>query len=412
MAHKRIKLLLFYIILNREKIWYNRAKLDNKRVNLSFKITNKIKNLDIEDIKEHLFHYSYDNKILKSLIKNDTAKDDISYMTAYSSFKGEVYENIIYELLMNYALTNEKIKGFILKGPYQDKENKYIKSGLLINKTSQIVFRSAYKDISEFDALFFTKDSLYFVEMSTSKKTSSLNKRLAKKYALLKMIFPNFKIKALIVLTKGSVGLSSFPSYATIWVTEDINDDSLIEKIIFAKKVKNDLQTLEAPQNDKYLEVLNIKYKKFQYFPTLQWILDTSRKNPKFSVDLRFFSSMKMTLYFDLYTKLYIGYILSEDFKKLYLDFDMEVLDSKVVVTLEKINQNTIALVYYAKLTNKKLYRIYLENANVSIKEKEPDGFTNAEVKFFMKIFELKHKLTLKDIAHILKNISLIEFKK
>ncbi|MDZ7818701.1 MAG: hypothetical protein U5K55_08810 [Aliarcobacter sp.] len=82
--------------------------------------------------------------------------------------------------------------------------------------------------------------------MSTSKKTSSLNKRLAKKYALLKMIFPTLNINALIVVTKGSVGLKNFPPYATIWLTNDLEDEELIEKIIFAKKVKNDASNFES----------------------------------------------------------------------------------------------------------------------------------------------------------------------
>ncbi|RBQ28134.1 hypothetical protein [Aliarcobacter vitoriensis] len=380
---------------------------------MQFKITDKIKNLDIEDIKDNLFHYSYDNKTLKSLFKSDVSKEEISYLTAYSSFKGEIYENIIYELLLDYAKTNDDIEGFVLKGPYQDKENKFIKSGLLIDRTSQIVFKSAYKDISEFDALFFTKDGLYFVEMSTSKKTASLNKRLAKKYALLKMIFPYLKINALIVLTSGSTGLRNFPEYATIWVTKDLEDESLIEEMIFTKRVKNDLQTLKAPDNEKYLEADSLKYKKFPYFPTLEWILNTSRKNPKFSVDLRFFSSPKMELYFDIYTKLYIGYMEVEEFKKIYQDFDMQVDTQRVIVTLEKVNQTQIDVVYYAKLTDKKLYRIRLEDGcEVSVKQKEPDGFTNAEVRFFMKVLEDKHILNLKDINHLLKNISLIEFKK
>ena len=261
---------------------------------MQFKITNKIKNLEIGELKDNLFHYSYDSKTLKSLFKNNISKDNISYITAHSSFKGEIYENIIYELLMDYALNNDDIKGFVLKGPYQDMENKFIKSGLLIDRTSQIVFKSAYKDISEFDAMFFTENKLYFVEMSTSKKTSSLNKRLAKKYALLKMIFPSLEINALIVLTAGSVGLNNFPSYATIWVTKDLDDDDLIEKIIFAKKVKNDLQTLKAPENKKYLEAFSLKYKKFAYFPTLEWILNGARKNPKFKIDLSFFSNYSL----------------------------------------------------------------------------------------------------------------------
>ena len=95
---------------------------------MQFKITNKIKNLEIGELKDNLFHYSYDSKTLKSLFKNNISKDNISYITAHSSFKGEIYENIIYELLMDYALNNDDIKGFVLKGPYQDMENKFIKS--------------------------------------------------------------------------------------------------------------------------------------------------------------------------------------------------------------------------------------------------------------------------------------------
>ena len=374
-----------------------------------FTITDKIKQLDIEDIKENLFHYSYDNKSLKALVKNNTSKEDLSYISAYSSFKGEIYENIVYELLLQYALTQDEITRFVLKGPYQDKENLYIKSGLLIDRSSQIVYKSAYKDISEFDALFFTKDSVYFVEMSTSKKTSSLNKRLTKKYALLKMIFPTLIIKALIVVTVGSTGLKNFPSYATIWLTNDLEDEELIEKIIFAKKVKNDVQTLKAPKHSKYIEALKVKYTKFQYFPTLEWILNKSRENPKFTVDLKFFSSPKLGLFFDIYTKLYIGFINTQEFLTLYPDFNLKIKSDRIIVTIEKVNQTQLDIVYYAKETNGKLKRVRLEENNVSIKDKELDGFTNAEVRFFMKILEDKHHLTVENIHHILNNISLIK---
>ena len=344
------------------------------------------------------------------MVKNNISKDDISYITAYSSFVGEIYENIIYELLLKYALENKDIKSFVLKGPYQAKENHFIKSGLLIDRSSQLVYKSAYKDISEFDALFFTEDSVYFVEMSTSKKTASLNKRLAKKYALLKIIFPSLEIKALIVLTKGSTGTKNFPEYSTIWLTNDLNDDDLIEKIIFAKKVKNELQTLKAPEDKKFIEAYSIKYKKFPYFPTLEWILNISRKHPKFEVDLKFFSTPKMFLYFDIYTKLYIGYINSKDFKELFNDFCYIVKEDKIIVTLEKINQSEIDVVYYVKETNEKLQRVRLcGNDEVSIKEKEPDGFTNAEVRFFMKVLDDTHRLSVDNIKHILKNISIIK---
>ncbi len=377
-----------------------------------FNISEKIKNLDFKNIEERLFHYSYDSNNLKALLKDNISKDSPAYISAYGSFKGEVYENIVYELLVEYALENEEIKRFVVKGPYQDKENKYIKSGLLIDKSSQIVYKSAYKDISEFDALFFTKDSLYFVEMSTSKKTSSLNKRLAKKYALLKLIFPTFEIKALIILTKGSIGLKNFPSYATVWVTEDIKDETLIKNIIFSKKKNKNKKTLKAPTHRKFIETYSVKYKKFQYFPTLQWILERSRSNPKFIVDLKFFSSYKLKLFFDIYTKLYIGYLSLEDFNTLFPSLDYKVKNKqneKILVTIEKVNQTQLDIVYYIRLSNKVLKRVRYFNNQTSVKDKEPDGFTNAEVRFFLTVLEPKHQLYINNINFIKDKLHLIK---
>ena len=110
-----------------------------------FNITQKIKNLDIDNLENNLFHYSYDSKSLRSLFRNNISKEDMSYISAYSSFRGEVYENVVYELLLEYALSEDLITRFVLKGPYQDKENLYIKSGLLIDRSAQIVYKSAYK---------------------------------------------------------------------------------------------------------------------------------------------------------------------------------------------------------------------------------------------------------------------------
>ncbi len=375
-----------------------------------FKISEKIKNLDIREIQNNLFHYSYDSRTLKKLLKDKTSKDDPSYLATYSSFQGEVYENIIYELLLDYAKDNESIIKFILKGPYQNKENMFIKSGLLIDRKSQIVYKSSYKDISEFDALFFTKDSVYFVEMSTSKKTSSLNKRLAKKYALLKVIFPFLKIKALIVVTKGSIGVRNFPSYATVWLTKDINNDALLKKIAFSKKVDNNIKTLKAPKDNKFIEVLKLRYKKFQYFPTLEWILKKSRGNPRFVVDLKFFSSPKLSLFFDIYTKLYIGYLDSEEFVKILPSFNLHVKTNRILVTIEKVNQTELDIVYYIKETNGKLKRFRIsDDGEVSIKDKDPEGFTSAEVRFFMNVLEPSHILYKNNITFIKDKLFLIK---
>ena len=76
---------------------------------------------------------------------------------------------------------------------------------------------------------------------------------------------------------------------------------------------------------------------------------------------------------------------------------------------LSAIPEHRKNIVYYAKETNGKLKRIRLEENNVSIKDKELDGFTNAEVRFFMKVLEEKHHLTIDNIKHILNNFSLIK---
>jgi len=369
-----------------------------------FPISNDIKNLNVTSIKNNLFSYKYDIKKLIAYFDNPT--EELEHF--FSSFKGEVYENIIYELLLEYAKTSDKITKFILKGPHQKRDLKQNKSGLLIDNSNQIVYKASYKDISEFDALFFTEKELFFVEMSTSKKTASLNKRLFKKQALLKVLFPYLEIKALIVLTKGSVGLNNFPSYCTIWVTNDFDDDNLLKELIEKKKDKK-VSFHDEKKDAKFIEASSITHSNFKYFQTLKWILYKVRSNNRFSVDLGFFNTKDLNLYFDIYTKLYVGYIKIDDFRKLVEDYDFEVRDDKVIVSIEKINQKTFGIVYYPKNKNGQLKRVRIDGEKISIKDKEAEGFTNAEIKFMLNVLDEKFILSLEDITHINKNISIIK---
>jgi hypothetical protein len=365
-----------------------------------FKITEDIKHLNISSIKQNLFYYKYDNRRLKSLIKRKEDKTSVSYLSAHSSFVGEIFENIIYELLLQYAKSQEEITKFILKGPHQNSDNRFFKSGLLIDKSAQIVYKSAYKDISEYDAMFFTKDSVYFVEMSTSKKTASLNKRLHKKQALLKVLFPSLKIKALIVLTQGSVGIKRFPSYCTVWVTKDFTDENLLNELLYSKYEK---KQLPYEKHKKFVQTYHIRYKKFQYFQTLEWILHECRQKKQYVIDLSFFTSKPLGLYFDIFTKLYLGYMSQEEF--LYAVPFYEGKIKRVIVSLEKINTKTYDIVYYVKHENGKLYRVFVQGEDVNIKEKEQEGFTNAEVRFLLHILKEEHVLLLKQINGVRKLI-------
>ena len=63
--------------------------------------------------------------------------------------------------------------------------------------------------------MFITKSNeLYFVEMTLVKSVLKLRKRLRKKKALLEIIFPDYEIKALIILNEGATGTKQFPSYS------------------------------------------------------------------------------------------------------------------------------------------------------------------------------------------------------
>lgn len=365
-----------------------------------FKITDDIKSLNLEKLKSNLFQYPYTTKNIKKLILNDEPTDSATFIAAYTSFKGEVFENIIYEHLINYALNEELITAFVLKGPYQNQTLKYYKSGLMLDNSAQIVYKSAYKDISEFDALFFTADSVYFVEMSTSKKTDSLVKRLYKKSALLKMLFPNLIVRSLIVLTEGSKGISKFPSYCTVWITKDIEDDELLNQIIFDEEEK---RFLFVQKHKKFIQTYKVKYEKFQYFQTLETILEKSRSHPKYALDLNFFKSKQMSIYFDIFSKLYIGYILEDEFVKLVPSYNLKARESKIVVTIEKINTKLYDFVYYVKEKNGKLKRLYVAKDEVKLKDKELDGFTNAEIRFVFNILKEKYAFTCDELQQIKK---------
>lgn len=358
------------------------------------KISNEIKNLDTTKIKEHLFFYKYDSRNVKPLLKSENKEIPLEDIATYNSFKGEVFENIIYELLLEYALHNDFITKFVLKGPHQNRIDKFYKTGLMIDKKLQIAYKSNYKDISEFDALFFTNDALYFVEMSTSKKTVSLNKRLEKKYALLKVLFPKFHIRALIILTQGTVGLKRFPQYCTIWITKDLNDDDLLKQLVFNRKKRN----FKTPYtHEKFIEAYTVRHSKFIYFQTLEWIFKKSRE--KGFVDLNFFKSKKLSLYFGIYTKLYIGFLDIEEFLKLVPSYSDYILN--VFVTIEKINTKDFDLVFYVKNQNGKLKRVRITTKETSIKDKELDGFTNAEVRFMKYLVKPEYFLELDYIKQL-----------
>lgn len=376
--------------------------------NTFLKLPSYIKNLDISAISDNLYFYTYHNRYLQKLQKTDIDKEDPHYISTYSSFIGEVFENVIYELLLKYALESKEIKKFVLKGPHQNHyEN--LKNGLMIDRNSQIVYKAGYKDVTEFDALFFTQDSVCFVESTIVKTTTSLRKRLKKKKALLELLFPNLKVKALIILSEGAMGVNVFPSYCRVWVTNTFNDEKIIYDLIQHNNTHKDKSFIQY-SDKKLVHSKDIVVANFKYFDTLSWILKTLRKNNRQIIDFSFLQTKQMLQYFEIYSKFYIGYTDSDSFVRLLKSLNISnisediplqnIQEDQIIITIEKTKEGYV-LLYYLKIIDDKLKKLEVSGEDLIVSNKDPKGFTASETKFMKYLFKKSYKLSVNDILTV-----------
>ncbi|MBW6488946.1 hypothetical protein [Sulfurimonas sp.] len=366
------------------------------------KISKSIKTLDESDIADNLLHYDYNVKYLLSLIRKGVSLDDQHFLSSYRSFEGEVFENYVFEKLLIYAVENDEIEKFVLKGFHQDKIKSYANT-LSISEKQQIVYRTKSREISEFDAMFITKNQeLYFVEMTLVKSVLKLRKRLRKKKALLEIIFPNYEIKALIILNEGATGVRQLPSYCSVWLTEEFSAKGVLDYIVDTDARK--LLPKKRIKSSKMIEAHTLKLYPFRYYNTISWITKTIRSHKKFVIDMNFLMSEKVQRYHDLYNKFYIGYIdASEVRDELNLDKSCKD-DHRVIVALEKKHTDEITLTYYIHQTRKVLYIYSYDDNNKIVREKkDPYGITITEVYHISKMMDEKYKLNTSNLAMIRK---------
>ena len=364
-------------------------------------ISNSIKTLDDSDISDNIFHYDYNSKHLISLIKKGIEEDDPVYLSSYRSFEGEVFENFIYEKLLRYAEQSDEIDKFVLKGFHQKKDRAFANT-LSISEKHQIVYRTKSKEISEFDAMFIVKNQLYFVEMTLVKSVLKLRKRLRKKKALLEIIFPNYEIKALIILNEGASGTKQFPEYCKVWFTDEFSASNVLEYI--KDSDKKQLKPKDIINSHKMIEAQSLKLHPFRYYNTMSWITKTLRKHKKHILDMYFLMNDKIQRYHDLYNKFYIGYINIELAKQM-LDLDDDYDESqRVVVAIEKKHSDEIILTYYIQKTRKVLFLYYFDDNGVLSKEKkDPFGITVTEVYHSNKVMDDNYELTLANLKTVKK---------
>ena len=366
-------------------------------------ISRSIQLLEKDDIADNVLHYRYNTKHLLSLIKEGISEDDPTFMSSYRSFEGEVYENFIYEKLLRYAKENDEIDKFILKGYHQDKYKSYPNT-LSISEKQQIVYRTKSREISEFDAILITKkQELYFVEMTLVKSVLKLRKRLRKKKALLEIIFPNYEIKALIILNEGATGTKQFPDYCKVWFTKEFSAKDVLSYIVDEKPRK--LLKKESINSKKMIETDKLKLYPFKYYNTMTWITKTLRMHKKHILDIYFLMNYKIQRYHDLYNKFYIGYCrVSEIAELLSLNIEEYDENQRVVVAIEKKHSNEIILTYYIQKTRKLLHLFSFDDENRMTKEKkDPYGITVTEVYHVNRFMDSSYELSVANLITIKK---------
>jgi len=373
-------------------------------------ISQSIKNLEKEDIADNLLHYVYNTKHLLSLIKKGIDLEDPSYLSSYRSFEGEVYENFIYEKLLRYAEENDYITKFILKGFHQNKCKAYANT-LSISEKEQIVYRTKSREISEFDAMFITKNNeLYFVEMTLVKSVLKLRRRLRKKKALLEIIFPNYTIKSLIILNEGATGAKQFPSYCKVWFTKEFSAAEVLEYI--TKLDKQKLLPKDKINSKKMIEAHTLKLHPFRYYNTMSWITKTIRSNKKYVIDMNFLMNDKIQRYHDLYNKFYVGFLRIKDVKNLLNLKEGEYTEEqRVVVALEKKHSDEIVVTYYIQTTRKNLYLYSFNDGKVVKEKKDPYGITVTEVFHINKLMDESYLLNMSQV-HTIKKLLKERYKK
>ena len=367
-------------------------------------ISNSIKVLNNDDISDNMLHYSYNTKHLLSLIASGIELDDPSYLSSYRSFEGEAYENFVYEKLLRYAEENDYIEKFVLKGFHQNKCVAYANT-LSISEKEQIVYRTKSREISEFDAMFVTqKNELYFVEMTLVKSVLKLRRRLRKKKALLEIIFPNYEIKALIILNDGATGSKQLPDYCKVWFTNEYSAADVLKYITQPVAEKKELEPKDKKWSSKMIEAHTLKLHPFRYYNTMSWLTKTLRSNKKYIVDMTFLYNYKIQRYHDLYNKFYVGYAQIDTVKTLLGLNDSFPKDQKVVVALEKKHSDEIVVTYYIQRARKNLILYSFDDDDrLSKEKKDPYGITVTEVFHIVKQMDESYELSMVNINTIKK---------
>ena len=355
----------------------------------------EIYNLEKEDIQDNLLYYKYGIKHLLSLQKQGMDEEEPQYISAYRSFEGEAFENFIYERLLRWSVTQDDIAMFLSKGPNAPKTES-LPNTLSVNAKGQIVYRTNRNEIGEFDALFITKDNtLYMVEMTLTKSVTNLKRRLRKKKALLETIFPQYKVKALLILNEGVTGTKQLQDFCTVWITKPFFAQDILSWLSDSNRVKR--KPYQQVKDKRVVGTNVLKIRSFKYYNTLTWLMKRSRSYKNMALDMRFLNKEDVVRKIDLITKFYIGYMEAEDFKKIAPEVTREI-PKRVVVAIEKEHTGELGLIYFLQHGRRNIDMVHiLDKGGVKVEKKDPYGITVNEVHHILRAIKPEEKITIKE---------------
>ncbi|NOQ32152.1 MAG: hypothetical protein GQ570_13635 [Helicobacteraceae bacterium] len=364
------------------------------------KITQSIKNSTSDDIGDNVLYYYYGVKHILKMIRNGIDRESPEFLVHFQSFSGQVFENFVYEKLLRYAVENDDIKYFIVKGPHRTKKTYALPNTISLDEKGSIVCRTNRNEIGEFDALIFTKQNeLYFVEMTLTKSVSSLRKRLRKKKALLEAYFPKLEVKALLILTEGVVGVNALPAHATTWIIKPFDATPTLDYIASTKKRK--LKPFEIIKDEKVVGTDVLDIYPFRYYNTLAWILKKSRSNPKKTLDMEFLLREDVVRYHELFTKIYIGYMPIAKFKEMFSDVNTKNA-TEAVICVEKEHTGNFRVLYFLQYSRKNLDMVTFKNDKTKVEKKDPYGISVNEVLHIRKSMNESESINIQQMNEII----------
>ena len=277
--------------------------------------------IGIEELT-NISHYQY--RMLRQYLNK--SKDHPAYNHCKYNLLGEMYENLIYESLLKWAIATPGVSRFVLKGPYVDNVPN-TGDGFLYNSNKQIFYDSNKETLSEFDALFEFHNQLCFVEITNMYMPDfvrPLEYEVLRKCNLLKLLFPDDSISCWVITSyAGEIKLKGLADFKILRTPQWNLDPDII-------KNENYKLAVSASKN-KFETVDQLKYQPFNYWTALDSLhRDLSDISPGQIKDRL---SDLMSPYLGLMERYFLGKLSVSDFCTLLKRNGYPELDQNLKIT-------------------------------------------------------------------------------